>query len=1080
MRRPLLTEFIVFPTVTIQPPHHHLTQTMKSITRVMALITGAISLSTAALAQSGTWTNQSDSVWSAPTNWLNAVVADGAGNAADFSATDLTVDQIVTLDSARTVGSLVFGDTDANTPANWFIRTNIPGGQTLTLSGGTRAITVNALGAGAYAQIEAVLAGTTGLTKDGAGELRLLPTPTLTGGMTINAGNLRAVSVGVQTVTNSATLTLDAAGAFLGSATVSGMFVPAGATANLVDVATGSHFYNGVSGGAGSTLNILCQGNGMTLSSDRNWAWFGQLGTVNVSAETGERWNWRLRSNGGNFDGNSFQNTTVNVDAVTVFLNVFSGGSDCRFGALNGTTNAILNGGGAGSFARYIIGQLNTASLWEGQMNTGNGFNLTKEGTGVLTLSGTNILYQPTANATVARRGGETIINAGTLALTNGASIHRGIMNGTEEIFARVIVNTNGIYEVTGTTNNSTAPLTILRGAGTIKGDYVHDEAILSPGDALLARTLTFLDDLTITNNPSIDPNTLTPYALVTSNSTIRFDISPSLTSGNDLINVAGQAIVDGNPDVEVNFLGGASAGSYVLINATNGVVGNPSSWNVKWGGRGAAPTVTATANQVLLNVSLGGAASLVWQGFTNGVWDVNTTSNWLNGAAVDKYFQLDSVTFNESAPLQTAVTLNTIVTPASMTVSNDGTSYSITGSGQIGGGGSLTKRGTGLLTLSTANTYSGGTTVSDGGTLDIAGTANALGTGSLSLDNGKFQSLFGSGSITIATPINFAANSTNILQADGAANTVFGGNFTGPSSAWVVMQSSQFPKGSDFDGDKTGFTGTMEFASQVVLRFRSVAAAGTSAIRWELGDVSASLGSLGTGTPRVFTLGSVNGGATAVLGGHESSGNGLGSDVTWEIGALNLNNTFAGTIRNGNQAGGSNATSVIKVGTGTLTLSGANTYSGHTTVSNGILATTTAATIPNASTVAIAAPGVLNLNFTGTNYVRGLVINGVTQPDGTYGSSSSPAGTVDNTHFAGTGVLWVGAPPQPTLSSSVSGTQLTLDWPASQGWRLQAQTNSLTTGISSTWFNVTPAVPPYVVEIDPASPTVFFRLVYP
>jgi autotransporter-associated beta strand protein len=391
-----------------------------------------------------------------------------------------------------------------------------------------------------------------------------------------------------------------------------------------------------------------------------------------------------------------------------------------------------------------------------------------------------------------------------------------------------------------------------------------------------------------------------------------------------------------------------------------------------------------------------------------------------------------------------------------------------------------LTKRGTGTLTLSTANTYAGGTTVSDGGTIDIAGTATALGTGALTLNDGKFQSSFGSGSITIATPITFAVNTTNTLPADGGANTIFGGNFTGPSSTRLILQSSQYPKGLDFDGDKTGFTGTIEFASQVVLRFRSVAAAGTAAIRWELGDGSASLGSLGTGTPRVFTLGSVNGGTTATLGGHESSGNGLGSDVTWEIGALNLNNTFAGTIRNGNQAGGSNATSVIKVGTGTLTLSGANTYSGHTTVSNGTLEVTTAATLPNASTVVIASPGVLNLNFTGTNYVRGLVINGVAQSGGTYGASGSGAGTIDNTHFAGTGVLWVGAPPQPTLSSTVSGTQLTLDWPLGQGWRLQAQTNSLATGISGTWFNVNAAVPPYVTEIDPASPTVFYRLVYP
>lgn len=1059
---------------------------MKKVIGKIIITAGVFALILSAQAQSGTWTNLNDSVWSASTNWLNGTVADGSGTTADFSTTDQLSTRTVILDSSRTNGNLVFADTDTNTAAGWVLTTNIPGGQVLTLAGSAPTITVNALAPGNFVEIQTPIAGVNGLTKAGPGELQLTgPTPTLTGGIVINSGNLRAASVGVQTVTNSATLTLTSGSAFLGSSTVPGMYVPAGATANLVDVATGSHFYNGVSGGAGSTLNILCQGNGTTFSSDRNWAWFGSLGTVNVSAETGERWNWRLRSNGGNFDGNSFQNTTVNIDSVTAFLSTFSSGSVCRFGALNGTTNAILNGGSAGSFARYIIGQLNTDSLWEGQMNTGNGFSLTKEGTGALTLSGTNILYQPTANATVALRGGETTINAGTLVLTNGAYINRGIMSGTEEIFSQIIVNSNGTYDVTGTTNNTTSPLTLLRGAGKVKGDYIHDEAVLSPGGNLVAGTLTFLNNLTITNNPSIDPGTLAPFALVTSNSTMRFDISPSLTSGNDRINVAGQVFVDGNPDLEVNFLGGASAGAYTLIYATNGVVGNPSTWNVKWGGRGAAPTITTTANEVQLNVSLGSAGNLVWKGGISGVWDVNTTSNWFNGTTDDRFFQLDNVRFDDSlgASLQPSITLGTIVTPASIVVSNDlavNSTYTISGSGQIGGGGTLTKLGAGLFTLTTANSFSGGTTIG-GGTLDIGGVASAVGSGSVTMSNGTFQSSLGSGTLTIASPIAFATDTTNYLQVDGGSITLLSGNFTGPSSARVVLQSTQTPKALDFDGDKTGFAGTMQFASQVVLRFRSAAAAGTSAIRWEMGDVSAALGSLGSGTPRTYPLGYLSGGSSSTLGGHESSGGGLGSDVTWEIGAQGLDSTFAGVIRNGNQSGGSNTTSIVKVGAGTLTLSGGlNTYTGNTTVSNGVLATTTATTIPAGSTVVLATPGKLQLDFTGTNFVRGLVIDGVTQAGGTYGATGSGAANIDNTHFAGTGLLWVGAPPATALSASVSGTSLTLDWPSGQGWQLQVQTNSIDAGLGTNWLNVTGAAAPYNVQMDVLNPTVFYRLIYP
>ena len=68
-------------------------------------------------------------------------------------------------------------------------------------------------------------------------------------------------------------------------------------------------------------------------------------------------------------------------------------------------------------------------------------------------------------------------------------------------------------------------------------------------------------------------------------------------------------------------------------------------------------------------------------------------------------------------------------------------------------------------------------------------------------------------------------------------------------------------------------------------------------------------------------------------------------------------------------------------------------------------------------------------------------------------------------------------------ITTSVSGHTLTLSWPADHlGWRLQSQTNSLTTGLTTNWFtwpnstNVT-SVP---VAMDPTAPTVFFRLVYP
>jgi autotransporter-associated beta strand protein len=72
-------------------------------------------------------------------------------------------------------------------------------------------------------------------------------------------------------------------------------------------------------------------------------------------------------------------------------------------------------------------------------------------------------------------------------------------------------------------------------------------------------------------------------------------------------------------------------------------------------------------------------------------------------------------------------------------------------------------------------------------------------------------------------------------------------------------------------------------------------------------------------------------------------------------------------------------------------------------------------------------------------------------------------------------------APSPVTLTNSLSGSVLGLSWPAGQGWRLQAQTNALSTGLSTNWADVTSsAVSSTNITVDSTKPTVFYRLVYP
>jgi hypothetical protein len=68
-------------------------------------------------------------------------------------------------------------------------------------------------------------------------------------------------------------------------------------------------------------------------------------------------------------------------------------------------------------------------------------------------------------------------------------------------------------------------------------------------------------------------------------------------------------------------------------------------------------------------------------------------------------------------------------------------------------------------------------------------------------------------------------------------------------------------------------------------------------------------------------------------------------------------------------------------------------------------------------------------------------------------------------------------------LTYATSGNTLTLSWPSSHlGWTLQAQTNSLHTGLDTTWFSLPGSTSTNQVQIpvNPANPAVFYRLSFP
>ncbi len=143
-----------------------------------------VSATLPASAQDGVWGVNANGNWGVAGNWVDDIIADGAGNTADFSQVVTNTGRTVTLDSSRTIGTILFGPQH-----NW----SISGANTLTLDGASGVPTLHApINRTSLIANNVILAGDDGLLKLGGGRLDLLSgTSSLTGTAIIREGQMQ-------------------------------------------------------------------------------------------------------------------------------------------------------------------------------------------------------------------------------------------------------------------------------------------------------------------------------------------------------------------------------------------------------------------------------------------------------------------------------------------------------------------------------------------------------------------------------------------------------------------------------------------------------------------------------------------------------------------------------------------------------------------------------------------------------------------------------------------------------------------------------------------------------------------------
>jgi fibronectin-binding autotransporter adhesin len=642
-------------------------------------------------------------------------------------------------------------------------------------------------------------------------------------------------------------------------------------------------------------------------------------------------------------------NTSIDTNNETLIL-----GNDNALGTGTLTNNAlgaaIQAGGGARSISNAISLSANTTISGSNNLTlsgiVSGSFTLTKSGSGTLTLSGGNTY----TNATTISAGVVNIQSATGLGTTAGGTtvssgaalqLQGGIAVGAEALTLNGsgIASDGALRNISG--NNSYAGAVTLSSASTINSDA--GTLTLSGDVATGGFALTFGGTSSIIESGIISGT----GGLIKNNAGTVTLSGVNTYSGATTLN--GGVLLLNNANALPGGIGAAGGATALTING--GAVGLGAGDFSRGLGTGTAQVQFTGSGGFAAygtdrNVNLGGASAQVTWG--SGSFVPTGSILILGASGADK-----TVTFQN--PIALGASTRTVQTD------NGSAAVDAVLSGVLSGTGGLTKTGTGILSLSAANTYTGATTVGSSGGAD-AGTLRLSGSGTISnatttvyggtLDlNGTNQS------ITVLALGGGASGSTSVVTI-GAGNLSLGNNIT--------YSATNNPNGATISGVGGGklnllgnriFTINDSTATAADLTISAIIADGDATARSLTKAGAGTLVLTGINTYTGLTQVGASGADNSTAGTLQLSGSGKISNATATVvaGTLDLNGTTQ-TITNLNvSAGGSLAgsTATVNIGSGgVLNLGGNIVYAG------GALLAAGAGTI---------SAGTLNLNGTRT-----------------------------------------------------------------------------------------------------------------